>query len=114
MTKFDPHPPLFQPRVGKKFRLPYLSSRPPPTKNLDSPHLHFDNSNTALGLCSPTVCTMSVPVMGSQCRTLVVKVVIDSKSVYMFCSAEGVWKAGENVQIVYRLGPPTQILFSMP
>jgi len=22
----------------------------------------------------------------------------------MFCSAEGLWKAGENVQILYRLG----------
>src|SRR6218665_1714918 len=76
MTKFDPHPPLFQPRVGKNFdpltyslylhlqkisppslfsRPPHLQkistplpllSTPPPTKNLD-PHLHFDNSITA-------------------------------------------------------------------
>src|SRR6218665_1404759 len=38
-------PPLFQPRVEKKFDpLPLLSTRLP-TKNVD-PHLHFDNSIT--------------------------------------------------------------------
>ena len=48
MTKFDPHPPLFQPRVKKNLDPLPLLSTPPPTKNLD-PHLHFDNSNTADG-----------------------------------------------------------------
>src|SRR6218665_1631620 len=77
MTKFDPHPPLFQPRVEKNFDPltysldppptknfdpPTSSLEPPPTKNFDPPtssldpptykksrppHLHFDNSNTA-------------------------------------------------------------------
>src|SRR6218665_3573523 len=31
MTKFDPHPPLFQSRVGEKFRPPTSSLDPPPT-----------------------------------------------------------------------------------
>src|SRR6218665_3416141 len=113
MTKFAPHPPLFNP-VWEKISTPLPLLSTPHLQKISTPHLHFDNSNTALGVCSSTVWTMSVPVIGSQCRTLVVKVVIDSKLVYMFRSAEGVWKAGGNVQIVYRLGPPTQILFSMP
>jgi len=33
-----------------------------------------------------------------------VGLVIDYKSVYMFCSAEGLWKAGKNEQVLYRLG----------
>src|SRR6218665_3545343 len=45
MTKFDPHQPLFQPRVEKEFDPNTCSLDPPPTKNLN-PHLHFDNSIT--------------------------------------------------------------------
>src|SRR6218665_73043 len=78
MTKFDPHPPLFQPRVEKNFDPLTYSLDPPPTKNFDPPtsslqppptknfapptssldpptykksrppHLHFDNSITGL------------------------------------------------------------------
>src|SRR6218665_292544 len=46
MTKFDPHPPLFQPRVGKNFDPPTSSLDPPTYKKSRPPHLHFDNSNT--------------------------------------------------------------------
>src|SRR6218665_2389130 len=46
MIKFD-LPPLFQPRVEKKFRPPPPSSlNPPPKEKFQPPHLLLDNSNT--------------------------------------------------------------------
>src|SRR6218665_1130028 len=51
---FDP-PPLFQPRVEKKFRPPHLVSQPPHLKKNFDPHLLLDNSNTAY-VCMLHVC----------------------------------------------------------
>jgi len=39
-------PPLFQPRVGKKFDPPTSSLNPPPKEKFRPPHLLLDNSNT--------------------------------------------------------------------
>src|SRR6218665_1375931 len=56
MTKFYPHPPLFQPRVEKNFA-PRTSSLDPPTyKKSRPPHLHFDNSNTGVCACVRAWC----------------------------------------------------------
>jgi len=33
---------------------------------------------------------------------------------YVFWSAEGLWKAEENVQILYPWGPPTPNYFNLP
>jgi len=39
---------------------------------------------------------------------------ITNHYVYVFCSAEGLWKAEENVQILYSWGAPTPNYFNLP
>src|SRR6218665_2571733 len=49
-------PTSFSTPCGKKFRPPYLFSRPPHLQKISTPHLHFDNSITGHSYSS---CTFS-------------------------------------------------------